>query len=99
MSNPQATRYTVSTLRSGQPRPYADTEHVYRVLIESTPFGNGQWSTEFTPLDVGENWARAICKDLCHWVDNGEWHETRLAYMKKLDKGLYEVKTTQAFTD
>lgn len=29
------TRYTVTTLRSGQPRPYADTEHEYLVTIES----------------------------------------------------------------
>lgn len=29
------TRYTVETLRSGQPRPYADTEREYLITIEA----------------------------------------------------------------
>lgn len=33
------TRYTVETLRSGQPRAYADTEREYLITVESTTFG------------------------------------------------------------
>lgn len=39
-------RYLVETLRSGQPRPYADTEREYRITVERTnDYGpeKGQW--------------------------------------------------------
>ena len=34
------TRYTVEILRSGQPRPYAATEHEYLVKVESSGWSN-----------------------------------------------------------
>lgn len=33
------TRYTVAILRSGQPRPYADTEREYLITVEGTVYG------------------------------------------------------------
>ncbi len=37
MSN--TTSYTVDTLRSGQPRAYADTEREYLITVQSTQYG------------------------------------------------------------
>ena len=35
----QTETYTVETLRSGQPRPYADTEREYRITVLRTQYG------------------------------------------------------------
>lgn len=37
-TNP-VTRYSVETLRSGQPRPYANTEREYLITVEATHYG------------------------------------------------------------
>lgn len=49
-------RVTYETLRAGQPKPYADTEHVCRMLIETTddqgmfiPLGRDVPSVVLTP--------------------------------------------------
>lgn len=36
------TTYAVEVLRSGQPRPYADTEREYRITVKATGWGNGK---------------------------------------------------------
>ena len=33
------TTYSVEVLRSGQPRPYADTEREYRITVKATQYG------------------------------------------------------------
>jgi hypothetical protein len=63
-------RYTVETIRSGQPRPYADTEREYRIFVEVKP----QYAPEpkeFQPWlqggDVTEQrlWAKRVIRALC----------------------------------
>lgn len=49
-------RITIETLRSGQPRAYADSEHVVRVTFEHTPW-NDQ-SGEFAPDYKQESYVR-----------------------------------------
>lgn len=48
-------RYLVETLRSGQPRPYADTEREYRITVErQSDWGSdkGQWKPWLMGGDV-----------------------------------------------
>lgn len=41
-------RYTVKTIRSGQPRSYADTEREYKIFVERAT-GYGEHANEFQP--------------------------------------------------
>lgn len=49
-------RVTFNTIRSGQPRPYADTERVVQVKCEHLPWGKTEWE----PWSVDEEAARRL---------------------------------------
>lgn len=46
------TRYTIEVLRSGQPRPYADTEREYLITCEATGYGGTGFNPYISHGDV-----------------------------------------------
>lgn len=55
------TRYTVTVLRSGQPRPYADTEREYLIKVEDT--GWKPTETKFEPWLMHGNLDQRIAEE------------------------------------
>lgn len=98
-------RITIETLRSGQPRPYADSEHVVRVTLEHVPYAFqamgtwkvGEWAPQFTTQDS----AMEILKGLrCGFISTSKMgrsdpFQTYLDYLRPLDAeagGMYGMK-------
>jgi hypothetical protein len=98
-------RYTVQCLRSGQPRPYADSVEEYRVAIEwqGPTRKNDPADKPFIPRpELNKDAVLRILKGLCGgWCDQGEGH----VYSRRLDKcemvepGVWKVIIVQPFTD
>lgn len=102
-------RITWDTLESGQPRAYADSRTVVRVRFEI------ELSTGWTLSKyVKEDYVRKVLKVLhCGFTEfrypqdcenpakpsPGEYFTTRLEYLKEIEPGVWEFKTTSAFTD
>lgn len=58
------TRYTVKTIRSGQPRAYADSEYECLITVEiETAEGFKPWIPGFRPEYLQE-WAKQVVKSL-----------------------------------
>ena len=66
--------YKVEILRAGQPRPYADTVHEYRVTATYTPtWGKDRTPQPWCPYRVDKpgdkerqlKWAKAVVKAIC----------------------------------
>jgi hypothetical protein len=80
-------RITFTTVRSGQPRPYADTERVVRLTSESF----AQYTTkEWEPWPIDENTARMLCDAApvgftYRTKSVGEWWESYLSYFTPID--------------
>lgn len=84
-------RITIETLRSGQPRPYADTEHHVRVTFE-TSWSRGQ---PLKPQFIGEAHVREFLPHLrCGFVtllrkDKGpgqdDYYKTHLDWLRPVD--------------
>lgn len=80
-------RYTVETLASGQPRPYADTIRHVRVSFESTPWNGGD---ELQPAFMSEEAARrrlqhTACGFTPKTASEVQWFDTRLDWLKPID--------------
>lgn len=104
-------RVTVKNLASGQPRPYADSRSIVQVLFETEDYQN---LGTYKPWDLTEERVRERLKGLvCGFTEfrypqdckdpakptASEYFTTRLDYLKKVSPGLWEFKTTSAFTD
>lgn len=82
-------RFTIEVLRSGQPRPYADTEHVARVTFEHTDWKTprGPFEPWYMTEDIaqdylsipGSGYVRATRKE------TKDWYSTYLDYVRPLD--------------
>jgi hypothetical protein len=103
-------RYTVETIASGQPRPYADTIHHVRVTFEHVPWLNGK--DEFEPACWdNEEAVRDVLQGLrCGFTDfayppkdrpstTEDYYRTRLDWLKRVEPNVWEFHTTSAFTD
>lgn len=107
-------RYTVEVVKSGQPRPYADTIYHVRVTLEKREEWRG--STEWEPnAGITEEAARYIIGGLrCGFTDfiypvrnlagenistTEDYYRTRLDWIKETAPGVWEFHTTTAFTD
>ncbi len=80
-------RYTIETLASGQPRPYADTIRHVRVTFESNGWqGGGELIPSFMSEDGARNRLRGM---LCGFTDKTakdcDWFETRLDWLRPVD--------------
>jgi hypothetical protein len=107
------TRYTVTTLRSGQLRPYAPSEYEYLVEIEYAsgwgpdPDRLKPWLMYGNPKEeqirvMQERWAKGIIKSLCHGFcgeDEGDWASPRLKWIwLDTTKGTIHALITEAYT-
>jgi hypothetical protein len=102
-------RYTVETLKAGQPRPYADTIAHVRVTMEVMQTWRG--STEWEPNPAtNTEWVYPILKGLCcgftdfvydpkTMPSQDAYFRTRLDWCKMVEPGVWEFHTTSAFTD
>jgi hypothetical protein len=108
-------RITCKYVRGGQPRPYADTEHVVRLTLEHVPYrASGEpifIEREWEPWtniirSLVEQYARAFCS----WKKTQQEHlqadfnghfDTYLDYMIQVPgtTNVWEIRTVTPFTD
>jgi hypothetical protein len=84
--NQSWTRISVETIRSGQPRPYADSVYEYLVTFEggSRSIQEG-WDLPFGTR-ISEERARPIIKSLTRgWVENPRWSDNRLESLEIIE--------------
>ena len=89
-------RYTHTIVRSGQPRPYADTERVSRLFVEwySNDYPKGTWlplGEGHSSLKTPEGWPRLdveqykpMCQIMSGWTYEGyqsEWDKHFFTYL------------------
>lgn len=82
-------RTTLEVLRSGQPRPYADTEYVARVSFERTDIFRPK-DLEFHPAYMSMEIALSKLKGVEGYTERkrsggNDWHMTYLDYVKMID--------------
>ena len=72
-------RVTVNRLRSGQPRPYADSEDVYQILVEHIPYGKTTWVPEWHPAMIEQ-----VARGAVRAPDDGPhpWPQHRTDYVR-----------------
>ena len=101
-------RYTVRTLSAGQPRPYADSHRHVRVAFEIVPYtGECTWQ----PYDrLGEEHVRKRLLGLgCGFTEftyppkdreptAGDYFADRLDWLRNTAPGVWEFRTTSAYT-
>lgn len=99
-------RITVETLQAGQLRAYADTTRHVRITFE-----HKDWKAphDWLPREITEEEVRAIAPHLkCGWTDFDytkaehsmeNYFRTRLDWLRKVSKGVWEFHTTSAYTD
>lgn len=98
-------RYTIETLASGQPRPYADSIYRHRITYEwQGPFslkGEAKDAPFILCEKMNEQIVRRDCKHFSGWMEEGEgdWASTRLVYLKQVSPGVWEWETRAAYTD
>ena len=106
MDNKPAYRYTVEYIRTGQPRPYADHEDVYRITIELRhwrPYKG--YDAEFSFADdLTDEAVKSHIKKFCNWKDPpyktmDDDFAPHLKYIKKIRPGTWEIFITTRFTD
>lgn len=89
--NKQEWRVTFHVIRSGQPRPYADTEYVAQVRFEhKTPYTTEEKRNEWQSLMVNEQQARMAAQAFFGYMpvtknERGGWWESYLDYFKPID--------------
>lgn len=105
-----ATRITIETLASGQPRPYADTIRHVRVTFECRIFRlDDDWKPwdERTKEEVVRDWLNRLQCGFTEFVyppkdreaTTEDHYRTRLDWLKQVAPGVWEFHTTTAFTD
>lgn len=102
MAKPGDRRYTVETLRSGQPRPYADTIREFVLTIEWIPYRNPP-TAEWEPNDLAERLVMDAARTLGHGFKTPEegpkWYEPRLREREKLGPGKWRFLIVEEYTD
>lgn len=104
-------RIEAEILRSGQPRPYADSETVGRITITRLQ-QYGPQKGEWAPCSSwDETWNKDDTEDKpirdllrqCHigFTDTppADWASTRLNYLKQISVGVWEFRTISPCTD
>jgi len=97
-------RVTWEVLRSGQPRPYADTEYVVKVIFEHVPWNSK--TKDFEPWYMDDDQAREELAKIPGWssTTRGTWRNHYLDSVKLLpwcnhfDTYLDYVKPLQVIT-
>lgn len=98
-------RYTIETLASGQPRPYADTIRRHRITYEWQ--GMEGYKNIDAPFVLCENMHEQLVRRDCHhfsgWTERTDpafgFHSTRLNYLKQVSLGVWEWETCEPFID
>lgn len=95
-------RYTVETLRAGQPRKYADSEYVYRVTIEHQ--GNAGLSDKNAPFiphpELDPKLATETIRGLVGgWVDHEALGHRSLRSCRMVAPGVWEVVLISPYCD
>lgn len=89
-------RFTIECLRSGQPRPYADHEGVYRIAVEWIAYQTNEWE-----MNEGfiEEKVKKVARAFIGWNENPTTpFDTRLESFTKIGPALWEVRTRAAYT-
>lgn len=93
-------RVVTNVVRSGQPRPYADTEHVVQLIFET--FNGKDWELQ----SVTEEYARDIAAGLkCGYIgrkkNEAGFFCTYLEYFRRVDEtgAVWQFKTVSPYTD
>lgn len=96
---PGSRRYTFETIRSGQPRPYADSVHEFLMTAEWIPLGGTDW----VPNDsLNEQLVKRQANGFCQFKesdDKPDWHESKLTSFTKDAPARWRFVVTTAFTD
>lgn len=92
-------RITFKTLRSGQPRPYADEELLGHVFAEWHPLGKDVDVESWAPNNLDDKRIRKLAKAFWGWNDEPTTpFDTQLVSFKRIGDGLWEVRTRAAYT-
>lgn len=102
-------RVTSEILKSGQPRPYADSQYVGRLTIEwqgmtayknpDAPFiPNGGLLKGAGTVTV-KKFVQAFIHDFVDDKKEGNWASPRLDYIKEVEPGVYEARIVLPYTD
>lgn len=103
-------RFTVQTIASGQPRAYADTINHVRVLLEHVPYVGGDGDKWEPNADLSVDGAKRIIAGLsCGFTDftyppkdreatTEDYFRPRLDWIKSTAPGVWEFRTTSAYT-
>lgn len=99
---PGTRRFTFDTVRSGQPRPYADSVTEIIVTVEWIP-AYGKNKTEFEINDLNEKLVKSAVKGYHPFKEEGDadvhWSSSMLTTCTKLGPGKWRFVITTAFTD
>ncbi len=100
------TRYTVETLASGQPRPYADSRTHVRLTIEVFFAWLGDPKDERSHWKPAQGWTEEQIKGLLRQMKVGfpddvprDWADAKLQWLKETAPGIWEFYSTSAYTD
>jgi len=86
---------TFEHIRGGQARPYADSVYEFIMSFSAERNDNG-WVDVWTPPEkVVKEYARLQRK----FVDNPDWHDTKLEELKEIEPGKWHVKIVQPYSD
>lgn len=99
---PGTDRVTVEWIRSGQPRPYADSISEFILTNEWIPSIGPQQAT-FEPRPVAESIIKQHAKSWKFFYEKGDpqadWASPMLETFEKLGPGKYRFVIREAFTD
>lgn len=98
-------RITVECLATGQPRPYADTFHTYRLMFEWQGMeGCRNPNAPFIPRDkLAESTVKRYARAIYNWTEEGDayhdWASPHLQYLKNVGPGIWEFSVKEEYTD
>lgn len=99
LPKPGTRRFMFETLRSGQPRPYADSEYEYIITVEWVRYASGaQWEPNDISDDIVKQTARGYCC-VKFPEDKPDWADTTVTSFSKIGPGKWRLFATRAFTD
>lgn len=89
--------YKVTTIQSGQPRPYADSVYEYNIELSGDWYGSrpdfGQEVIERAAQGLTRGWAKR--KD----DPDREWHQSYLDSFEKLAPSSWQVRIVEPYLD
>jgi len=106
MMHKSAWRYTVTYMKSGQERPYADYVNIVQVRFEHTDHRTGEFTPTVNMVEQGVREMLLVLK--CGFAErtrdqnSGSMEDafkTYLDYLKEVEPGVWEFQTTTRFTD